>query len=91
MARNIFLIITRMISTKEEGRRVTFVTDMFVGTLPRPGRPPHLHPTPSVHSTSRNRLLDVACRMRLSGIARSQIPGDNAPWRQADQGWTKVW
>src|SRR6266496_4755885 len=38
-----------------------------------------------------NCLLDVARRMSLNGIAGSQIPGENAPRRQANQGWTKVW
>src|SRR6266702_341428 len=34
-----------------------------------------------------NCLLDVARRMSLNGIAGSQIPGENAPRRQANQGW----
>src|SRR5437868_7683820 len=33
-------------------------------------------------------LSDIACRMRLSRIASSQIPRDDAPWPKADQGWT---
>ena len=38
-----------------------------------------------------NCWLDVACQVSLSGITGGQIPGDDAPRRQAYQGWTKVW
>ena len=85
--RNIVLIITRMIIIKKEGRGVTFVTDNrhVCRNAGRPGRPPSntLCPELCCHC-----LSDIACRMRLSRIASSQIPRDDAPWPKADQGWT---
>ena len=49
------MIITRMISTKEEGRGVTFVTDnrYVCRNAERPCIPSDLHPTPSVQSSSK--------------------------------------
>src|SRR5437763_16717492 len=76
-----------MIIIKKEGRGVTFVTDNrhVCRNGGRPGGPPSntLCPELCCHC-----LSDIACRMRLSRIASSQIPRVDAPWPKADQGWT---